>query len=59
MIILCAVIFVTACRSSNPQYSSSGEIKSISSEDQYAEVTKVGEIIDQESGQRIYLVTKK
>lgn len=58
IITLLAMLFFVACRCGNSTNSGSGEIRSISSEDASADLTPVGQIVDPESGQTIYVVTK-
>ena len=60
IIALFVVFFLVSCsKQDNYQNSSTIEVKSISSEDKYSEVTKVGELKEAEYGQTVYVVQKK
>ncbi|HOY42010.1 MAG TPA: hypothetical protein PLX60_09120 [Chitinophagales bacterium] len=55
-----AVLFFTACSNGyDSSYYVSGDLKSVSSEDKYTEMTQVGEIISEENGRTILVVSKK
>ncbi len=56
---LSVMLFFTACTHNNVGYSSSGELKSISSEDKSISVSPLAELTDPESGQTIYFVAKQ
>ena len=61
IITLTIALFFAACNNfTKPTaYSASSELKSISSEDKYANVSPLAEMTDPESGQTIYFVSKK
>ncbi|HPN19310.1 MAG TPA: hypothetical protein PK546_07180 [Chitinophagales bacterium] len=55
-----AVLFFTACSNGyDSSYYVSDDLKSVSSEDKYTEMTQVGEIISEENGRTILVVSKK
>ena len=60
IITLLAVLFFTACSNAyDSSYYVSDDLKSVSSEDKYTEMTQVGEIISEENGRTILVVSKK
>jgi galactitol-specific phosphotransferase system IIB component len=60
IITLLAVLFFTACSNGyDSSYYVSGDLKSVSSEDKYTEMTQVGQIISEENGRTILVVSKK
>jgi hypothetical protein len=60
IITLLAVLFFTACSNAyDSAYYVSGDLKSVSSEDKYTEMTQVGEIVSEENGRTILVVSKK
>ena len=59
IITLLAALFFVACRTNTPVYTDKGELKSISSEEKYTEVTQLAEVVDEDGSRMVFVISKK
>ncbi|MBK9794708.1 MAG: hypothetical protein IPP60_16820 [Sphingobacteriales bacterium] len=59
IITLLAALFFVACRTNTPAYSDKGELKSISSEEKYTELTQLAEVVDEDGSRMVFVISKK